>query len=172
MAAASHITTTTPALKARAAGLRERLARHLPPPSQARTDLLTAYVEAQDAYPICEREDVGTPRYTAAVAADRRLCRSLSEILGAPTPNTLDGLRTLALAAAISAEGAVRGSPLDNGRELVATARALLVATDTALPAEFLVFGDEPDFEARERMLLAKPGRLPEWAQVEVVAAA
>ncbi|MCJ2133289.1 hypothetical protein MKK69_04280 [Methylobacterium sp. J-026] len=142
------------------------------PQSDTRTALLTAYTEAQDVRPIFEHEDdLGTPSYRAALKVETRLRRLVSEVIEAPTPTTRDGLATLALVMAIDAEGRMqfRG---DSDREYARAARALVILTGITLPASFLGFGDEPEFETRETALLALPGRLPEWARVEASAAA
>ncbi|MCJ2093108.1 hypothetical protein MKK67_11450 [Methylobacterium sp. J-072] len=142
------------------------------PQSDTRAALLVAYVEAQDVRPIFEQEDDhSTLRYRAALKVEIRLRRLVSSVVEAPTPITRDGLATLALAMAIDAEGRMqfRG---DSDREYARAARALVLLTGTTLPAGFLGFGDEPGFEGRETALLARPSRLPEWAQVEASAAA
>ena len=72
---------------------------------------------------------------------------------------------------AIDAQGRLqfRG---DSDREYARAARALIILTGVDLPAGFLGFGDELEFEAREAALLARPGRLPTWAHVETSTAA
>lgn len=126
-------------------------------------ELLAAYAEAQDAFPIVERiEDQTDPLRRAAYALTRRLDDMLRATLDAPTPTTRAGFEALALAAAIYAEGDAERSSWDGARDIAVLARALVLVTGAALPPTFLGFGDEPDYRAREAALRAAPGRLPE----------
>lgn len=153
----------------RLAATRAALARvsKAPAPSQMRAELLAAYAEQRGCMPLfdCEKDHYGTAGHSAGLRVDWRLRDLLSAVIKAPTPTTLEGLRTLALAMAIDAEGNLsRGQHGDCDVEYGLAARALVILTNVALPAGFTGFGDEPDHEAREAALMSGPVTVPAWA--------
>ena len=161
---ANHLAATRAALT--------RISR-TPAPSQMCADLLAAYVEQRAIMPLFDlMADSDTPDYRAGLRVDWRLRDLLSTIIKAPTPTTLEGLRTLALAMAIDAEGNLSGGQRgDCDVEYGLAARALVILTRVALPAGFTGFGDEPDHEVREEALMSGPVHVPAWAREEAGAA-
>ncbi|MCJ2068655.1 hypothetical protein MKK75_07545 [Methylobacterium sp. J-030] len=139
-----------------------------PAPSQIHADLLTAYAEQRAVMPLFDlMADSDTPDYRAAFRVEQCLRELLAAVIKAPTPTTLDGLGTLALAMAIDAEGNLNGHRGDCEPEYARAARALVILTRVDLPAGFTGFGDEPDHEAREEALMSGPVSVPAWARTD-----
>ncbi|SFL42225.1 hypothetical protein [Methylobacterium pseudosasicola] len=154
--------SSTAALKARAADLRGALVKC---PRTGGTDphvpfgpaLIGAHAAAMSVRWVFEVEDPEAEPYKAALAVDNVLRRLLAEVLALPVPCTMAGLAVVGLAAAFEVEGALSHRCLENEDKLATTARAILSLTRTKLPASFLGFGDDPDFEAREQAILTPP---------------
>lgn len=177
--AAHALITSTPLLRTslteRLAATRAAVARvsKAPAPSQIRAELLAAYAEQRSVMPLFDpMTDSTTPGYRAAFRVEARLRDLLTAIIKAPTPTTLEGLGTLALAMAIDAEGNLNGRRGDCEPEYGRAARALVTLTNVALPAGFTGFGDEPDHEARDEALMSRPVTVPAWAHEAVACSA
>ena len=155
----------TPAtLAKRAVALRQRLEARIgygaqDPHISLRDRLIAAHAAAMSVRWVFEVEDPDAKPYKAALTVDNELRRLLGEVLALPAPRTMAGLAVVGLAAAMEVEGALSHRCLENEDKLAVTARAILSLTGTPLPASFLGFGDEPDFEARERAVLTPPDR-------------
>ncbi|MCJ2067569.1 hypothetical protein MKK75_01915 [Methylobacterium sp. J-030] len=174
MTYALTVTRPTPLLRTslsdRLAATRAALSRvsKAPALSQIRAELLAAYAEQRAVMPLFDlMADSDTPEYRAGLRVERRLREVLAAIIEAPTPTTLDGLGTLALAMAIDAEGNLNGRRGDCEPEYAHAARALVVLTRVDLPTGFTGFGDEPDHEAREEALMSDPVSIPGWARAD-----
>ena len=149
-------------LAKRAAALRHRFDAHIghgaqDPHVPLRDRLIAAHSAAMSVRWVFDAEDPDAEPYKAALAVDNALRRLLTEVMAMPAPRTMAGLSVVGLAAAMEVEGALSHRCLENEDKLAVTARAILSLTGTKLPASFLGFGDEPDFEARERSILTPP---------------
>ncbi|KMO30728.1 hypothetical protein VQ02_27615 [Methylobacterium variabile] len=122
--------------------------------------LLTAYAWFVASRPIEGSSNPTSSAPKAARAVNRAKRHEVSRVLALPAPTTLDGLRVFGLALALSLEGTSVEGDTD-----VAAARAILSATQESLPPGFIGFGDEPDYDDRDRAAWTGSGSLPAWAR-------
>ncbi|KMO20632.1 hypothetical protein [Methylobacterium platani] len=122
--------------------------------------LLTAYAWFVAARPIEGSSNPTSSAHHAAQAVNSAKRREVARIFALPAPETLDGLRVFGLALALSLEGTSVEGDTD-----VAAACAILSATQEKLPPGFIGFGDEPDYDDRDRAAWTGSGSLPAWAQ-------
>ncbi|MFH6783573.1 MULTISPECIES: hypothetical protein [Methylobacterium] len=122
--------------------------------------LLTAYAWFVASRPIEGSSNPSLSAHKAAQAVNRAKRHEVARVLALPVPATLDGLRVFGLALALSLEGTSVEGDTD-----VAAARAILSATQEGLPPGFIGFGDEPDYDDRDRAAWTGTGSLPAWAR-------